>query len=189
MRLDCGQARLRPVQEIRSASIAALESDRFGDVDHDCGLAREFWQLGRERFLRWGSAFERLSDRRKRILELRWRHCLSSATEAQVRGMISGQGERIGDSGPTRRGGHRRLPPFPACVGDRDEMSRQIATVDGGNIFGLERLEIACVVPIVEVTAKARHASHGRKRRFQPFDRLDRANPTEVAGADDREQI
>ena len=92
MRLDCGQARPRPVQEIRSASVAALESDRFGDVHHDCGLAREFRQLGRERFLRWGSAFERLGHRRKQILELARRHCLSSATETQVRGMLRRSG-------------------------------------------------------------------------------------------------
>ena len=42
MRLDRGQARPRPVQEIRSASIAPLESDRAGDVDHDCRLDGEF---------------------------------------------------------------------------------------------------------------------------------------------------
>ena len=42
MRLDCGQARPRPVQEIRSASIAPLEGDRAGDVDHDRRLGGEF---------------------------------------------------------------------------------------------------------------------------------------------------
>ena len=182
MRLDCAQARPRPVQEIRSASIASLEGDRAGDVDHDCRLGGEFRQLSRERFLGRGSARERLGHRRKRILELARRHCLSSATETQVDGLLSGQSERIGDSGPTRRGGHRRLPPLFAGVGDRDEMAGQIAAVDGGHIFGLERLEIPGIIPIVEVAAKARHANHRRKRRLQPFDGLGRANPTEVAG-------
>ena len=77
------------------------------------------------------------------------------------------------------------MPPLLAGVGDRDEMTSQIAAVDGGNISGLERLEIAGVIPIVEVAAKARHASHCRKRRFQPFDGLGRANPTEIVGRDD----
>ena len=92
MRLDCGQTRPRPVQKVRSASVAALESNRFGDVDHDCGLAREFRQLGRERLLRSGSAVKRLGQGRERILELARRHRLGSATETQVHSMLGGQG-------------------------------------------------------------------------------------------------
>ena len=104
-------------------------------------------------------------------------------------GVLSGQSEGVGDSRSTRRSGHRRSPPLFAGIRDRDEMAGQIAAVDGGNIFGLERLEIASVVPVVEVSAKTRHASHCRKRRFQPFDGLGRANPTEVTGADDGKQV
>ena len=68
-------------------------------------------------------------------------------------------------------------------------MAGEIAAVDGGNIFRLERPEIPGVVPIVEVTAEARHASHCRKGRFQPVDGLGCANPTEIAGADNGKQI
>jgi hypothetical protein len=39
------------------------------------------------------------------------------------------------------------------------------------------------------VAAKARHASHCGKRPFQTFDGLGRADPAEVASADDRKQI
>jgi hypothetical protein len=127
---------------------------------------------------------ESIGHRRKRILELARRHCLGSATEAQVDGLPSGQSERVGDSGPTRGGGHRRLPPLFAGIGDRDEMARQIAAVDGGHIFGFERLEIASVVPIVEVAAKARHANHCRERRFRRS-MVGPCQSTEVAGADD----
>ena len=99
------------------------------------------------------------------------------------------QSERVGDAGAPRRRVDRRSPPFSAGVGERDEMSGEVAAVDGGHIFGIERAEIARVVPIVEMAAKARHASHRRERRFQPVDGLGRADPTEIPGADDGKQI
>ena len=107
----------------------------------------------------------------------------------KVNGLLCGQRERVGDSSPTRCGGHRRLPPFPAGVGDRDEVAAQIAAVDGGNVLGLEDPEIAGVVPIEEVAAETRHTDHRRQRRLQALDGLARADPTEVAGADDGQQI
>ena len=125
----------------------------------------------------------------QRIIELARRHRLSPATKTQVDGVFGGQSEGVGDSGPTRRGGHWRSPPLFAGIGDRDEMSGQISAVDGGDISRLELPEIAGVVPIVEMAAKARHASHRRKGRFHPIDGLGRANPTEVARTDDGKQI
>src|SRR5208283_5742561 len=91
--------RFDPLPSLRSRAIALAMSTMIAASRASSG------NLGRERLLRWGSAFERLGQRRKRILELARRHCLSSATETQVLGMLRRQGERIGDSGPTRRGG------------------------------------------------------------------------------------
>ena len=63
MRVDRGEARLRPIQEIRSAAVAALERDRAGDIEQDRRLAGEFRQLRCERFVFGkGRAFKRLGS-------------------------------------------------------------------------------------------------------------------------------
>ena len=69
---------------------------------------------------------------------------------------------------PARRCASReRLSrPFPARIGERDQMPGQIAAVDGGDISRIERAQIARVVPVVEMTAEAREA--GSSSRASP---------------------
>ena len=88
MRVDRGEARLRPIQEVRSAAVAALERDRACDIDEDRRLAGEFRQLRRERVVGKGCAFERLGHGRKRVFELARRDRLSSAPTTQVDGLL-----------------------------------------------------------------------------------------------------
>ena len=49
-------------------------------------------------------------------------------------------------------------------------MRRKIAAVDGGDVARIQRAQILRVIPVVEMTAKALEAIHGRERRLQPFD-------------------
>ena len=68
-------------------------------------------------------------------------------------------------------------------------MPGQIAAVDGGHVFRIERAQIARVVPIVEMAAEALQTAHRRERRLQPLDRLAGSDPAEVASADDGKEI
>ena len=78
---------------------------------------------------------------------------------------------------------------FTASVAQDHQMSREIAAIHGGHILRIERMEGACVVPVVEVSAKQLETVHGRQRGLQPFGRFQGAQPTKVAGNQGREQI
>ena len=79
----------------------------------------------------------------------------------------------------------------PACtgIGERDQMTGEIAAVDRGDVGGLERPEVGRVVPVVEMTAIALQPLHGRKRRLDALHRLDRADPAEIAGGHGRQEV
>ena len=50
--------------------------------------------------------------------------------------------------------------PFATRIGQRNEMAGKIAAVDRGDVARLERAQIECVVPVVEVTAILLQAAH-----------------------------
>ena len=76
-----------------------------------------------------------------------------------------------------------------AGVGQSDQVSGQIATIDRGNVLRIKRTQVTSVIPIVQVTAMLLHASHGRQRRLQPVCGLDSADPAEVPRASDRQKV
>src|SRR5665213_4182451 len=63
-------------------------------------------------------------------------------------------------------------------------MPRQIAAIHGGDVSRIQRPEIARIVPIIEMAAKALQAAHRCQGCFQALDGLGRTRPAEVAGAD-----
>src|ERR1700747_993336 len=60
-------------------------------------------------------------------------------------------------------------------------MPRHVPAVNGRNIFGIKRPEIARAVPIVKVAAKSLHLSHRLERCFPTFYSIACADPSEVA--------
>ena len=60
-------------------------------------------------------------------------------------------------------------------------MPGEISAIHRRNISGFQRLKIACVVPIEEMSAEHLHLAHRRQCRFQAFDRFQRAKPSEVS--------
>ena len=48
--------------------------------------------------------------------------------------------------------------PFPARIGESDQVPGQVAAVDGGDVVRIERAQIPRVVPVVEMAAEAREA-------------------------------
>ena len=68
-------------------------------------------------------------------------------------------------------------------------MAREIAAVDGRDVFRLHRAQILGGVPVEEVAAEALQLVQRRECRLQPLDGLERAAPAEIARRDAREQI
>ena len=50
-------------------------------------------------------------------------------------------------------------------------------------------MQVARVVPVVEVPAEALEAGDGGQRRLEPLDHLERPDPAEVARGEDRQQV
>src|SRR5579864_489944 len=68
-------------------------------------------------------------------------------------------------------------------------MRRQVAAVHGRDVARLQRTQVACVVPVVEMTAMLLKTPHRRDSRFQPLQGLARSYPAEVAGTNGGKQI
>ena len=120
---------------------------------------------------------ERLGDVRRRAMPI-----------IQARDRGAGQADRIADAGTIGSAGGAD-PPVMRRVGQRDEVPGQIAAIDRGDVARVERAQVGRVVPVVEMPPETRELCHLRKRRLQPVDHLRGADPAEVAGADDGEQI
>ena len=68
----------------------------------------------------------------------------------------------------------------------RDQMTGQIATVDGADVWRVEHVQIMQIVPVVEVTAVASHRGKRRQCAIKPFDHVGRCDEAEVSRADGR---
>ena len=61
------------------------------------------------------------------------------------------------------------------------QIAGQIAAVDGRDIARIQRAQVAGVIPVQEMAAKALQLLQGVQRRLQPLDRFQRADPAEIA--------
>ena len=64
-------------------------------------------------------------------------HGLGLAAIAQAGAFGASDVERVGDATESPRRLEGTVAPFPARIGERDEMPRQIAAVDGGYVSWL----------------------------------------------------
>ena len=105
------------------------------------------------------------------------------------RDSLARQPQGIGGAGEVRRPARGNMAPLLAGIGEDDKVPGQIAAVDRRNIVRFEHAQVACVVPIVEMPAKAREPGHGGQRFLEALDGVTRSDPAEVAGAGDRQQV
>ena len=68
-------------------------------------------------------------------------------------------------------------------------MPGEIATIHRGHIVGLEWMELARVVPVVEVAVEQIHAAHRRQRGFQALNGFHGAQPPEITRGNRGEKI
>ena len=69
-----------------------------------------------------------------------------------------------------------------AALGQRDQVTRQIAAVYGGNVHRVQRLQITRVVPVEKMTAHSPHGTHRLQGGLEPVDHLLDPNPTKIVG-------
>ncbi len=187
--LDRAAGRLRPELQVGADIVAALDRECAGDVGQGLGADRQGGEALRDILAIGRLPADIGGQRGERILEMAPGHRLHAARVAQVARLRARQLDRVGDPLQTTRVGDRMIFPFPAGIRQRDQVPGQIAAVDRGNIAGIERSQIARIVPVEEMAAEARQLAHGRQRRLQSRDRIDRPGPTEVARARGRQQI
>src|SRR4029077_1618186 len=96
---------------------------------------------------------------------------------------------RILQSGEKMRSRKRFLHQFPTTISENQQMPGEISAIHRGNIFGVERLKIARVIPVEEMSAEQLHLAHGRQRCFQALDGFRRAQPSEVSRANRGKKI
>ena len=123
------------------------------------------------------------------VVELAPRYRLRSAPVVQAARVLTREVECVRDTGETPPIREGMTSPLPQCIGERDQVAGEIAAVDGGDVSGIERPEIARAVPVIEMAAEAIEAAHGFECRLQPLDRLGRSHPPEVAGSCCRQEI
>ena len=79
--------------------------------------------------------------------------------------------------------------PLPTRLGERQQVSGEIAAVNGRDILGIQRAQIVRIIPVVEMPAKPFHPVERRKARLEAIERVQAADPTELARRHDRQEI
>ena len=184
--LDRSSGRLRPEQHVGAGVVASFARERKSDVRQGLRVDRERRETFRDPLAVDECPSQVGRQHGERLVQLAPRHRLRSPTFAQPARLFAHELERVCDTGKTALVGERLSRPFPARIGESDEVPGQISAIDGGDISGIERPQIPRVVPVVEMAAEAREPVHGGQGRLQPLDRIDRSRPSEVAGAHHR---
>ena len=180
--------RLSPEKDVRSV-LAPLDRERPGEIDEDFGRSRKRGKAAGESFAVKPDAARFGEEMRDGLVELTPGDGFGAAAVPQRFDLFPHEAERIDDPGEALRIFKRRLAPILAGVGERDEMSGEIAAVDRRDILRVEGAEAFRIVPIVEMAAISLELRHRRHRRLEPLDRVERARPAEIVRARRREEI
>ena len=177
--LDRALRGLRPVQHFGAGRVAALAGQRSRDIDHRLGLGPDIT----------GALAERGAQRIERPVQLVPGDRLRAPVLGKHAQGFAREIQRVPDAGESFGTGHRGPGPFPARIGQREEVAGQVAAVHRRDVLRVQRPQVPRVVPVVEVAAKPRQVAHRLERGFQPRDGVERARPAEIAGADRGKQI
>ena len=186
---DRGGNRVRPKSQVGFPAFAALQRDGVGDIEKVGALFDQLRPCGRHRGIVGRRLRQRSGDYSERILKLSWRRSLGARARAEPRRLLPQKLDHVADAGAQRGRCRPGAAPFAAGVGERDQMTGEIAAVYRGHVRRRQNGEIARAVPIEEMPAIARHSRHRRERRLQPRDRLIGADPAKIPRRDDGEQV
>ena len=156
--------RSRPPRQPSAQGRAGGQPGRLGG---EAGETRKVGVLG-ERVQRYRPG--RAPRRDLRASACRARSAVSRSPPGAVRGLWPGR-------------------PVGAGAGDGKQVAGKIAAVDGGDIGRVEHAQVARVVPVVEMAAKARHPAHGLERLLQPFGGAGAPEPAHVLRHGDGQKV
>ncbi len=181
--------RLGPGHELAFGALAALGGERRRDVRKRPGMRGEVGQAGCPCPGRGRQDVAGSVRQLEGLVELPPGERLAPAVVADPARRVAGQGQRVADPGERRRDRERLIDHEPARVRQRDEVAGEVAAVDRRDVRGLEPVEVARVVPVVEVPPEALQARDRRERLLEPVDHLQRPDPPEVAGGDGCQEV
>ena len=169
--------RLRPGQHFGACRVAAFRTQRSRNVADRVGMRAQ----SRPPAARMAAAgvcrlpIEATTEKTvEGVLKMLSRH-VSSSRDHPASMASDSRVSAIRSSIPAIHCGsrHRTGDHLPAGVAEHDQMTSEIAAVHRGDIFRLQRTQVARVVPVVEMPAETLEPIHGPERRLQPLDRFD----------------
>ena len=102
---------------------------------------------------------------------------------------VAQQGDGVAESRHPIRIADRTSNDLPAGLAQYNKMAGKIAAIHRGDIFRLQRAQVACIVPVVKMAAKALQLRHRGECALEPLQCVKRPQPAEIARGDDREEI
>ena len=105
---------------------------------------------------------EEQKQKAERVIELAPRYDLRAPTVAPLVCFVLSECCCIFDPPKAPGVSKRHIAPLAARVCKGDKMRCQIPAVDGRDVLWIERPQIPRVVPVVEMSSKAREVAHGR---------------------------
>ena len=191
--LDRAHRALRPRHELAPDALTALGREGPGDIGKRPGMRREGRQQGRPRIGGQGGVgghcVRSRGERHQGLVEMVPAERLGAEVVTSPRRCESGELDRVPDAREDGRGRNGTLQHLVACLGEDKECRAQVAAVNRRYVWWVERLELPRVVPIEQVASVAIQAGHGPQTRLQTLDCLERADPAEVACAQDGQQV
>jgi len=173
--------RLDPEQHVGTFRIGTLARERAREIDGGFRHRQDRFESDR-----------RLGQGRRQAVE-----CpnefgpgdeMGAAVVRQRRQGLASEVEAVG--GAARAIGLREASRAPGAtgVGQRDQVSGEVAAVHRRDVARLEGTQIARVVPVEEMAAKPLQPLHRREGRLEALHRLGGADPAELAGSSRRQE-
>ena len=181
--------RLGPGHQVGLGPLAPLRGKSRGNVRQSPGMGGEFAQASRPVLRRqrdWSAGHCGCCES---SLEVTPGESLTSPIITDRARSGAGQRHCVVDPSQRRPDGKRLVDHLTTCVRQYEQMAGQIAAVHRRDVRRFEPVQVARVVPVVQVAAEALQANDSRERRLQTLHHLERPDPTEVTSRHGRQQV
>ena len=175
-----GPGRLRPHEQFGFRGRAQFLRHRLRDIGY---RLRAFLNLQKTRgpFARAGrNRIEQASQRIQRVGELFARYSMRALRIGDVFQRFTQKMQRIPDPFERPRRDEPFLDDFATAVPQHQQIGGEVSAVNAGDIFGVERYQMARVVPIVKMAPVQLELTHGLQRGFQTIDGFQCTQPSHV---------
>ena len=170
-------------------AVPSLRGQCARDVHERVGEDGELTEAGRPGRRARRELAKRGGQRLAALVELAERDRLGGSAVAEGARGFPDEHERVLDAGEGVGIEQRTVDRARAGVAEDEQMAGEVPAVHGRHVAGLERAEVARVIPVVEVAPEALEAPHRLEGGLEPCEHVQAAEPAEVARGDRRQQI